>query len=535
MSLSNGNKNHTVVLLNATLIIVITLLSVSFLANALTKELGRDEHEYCTGGYLTARGEVIYRDFSYVAQLPYHPLILAALYKITGTSYYLLAGRLFSVACEVGIIICIAGFCRDVLKRFGKWAAGFSIGAVIIYAMNPIVIYACGYAWNHSAVILCVLVCLWLFAKMDFEKTNFWRLCVIGALLTLATFTRSTIALVYVVFAVAIIFMAPARLKKGKATALPFIVGTLVFAIWPLIIISKAPKAFFLNVVCIQALNADFLRRFGWVFDKAQLTKEALLRPSYIGLIILGVCLGIMRFVQNKPEATSDKRKGLFFAVIAAVFVVIVFIPPVMWIQYWAVPVAFIVVALVYPLNYLCDIAAKDVRKNRYLVTAAILLAIAAGASLYEGLPLAFANVVHMFDRDMWVPVRVHKISEDIHQKAVGEGPVLTLSPLYAIEGGSEIYPEFSAGSFVYRVADRLSDSQRRIVHGAGAAELERLVESRPPSAVIIGTESKLLEEPILKQAVGVDWRREVYGETGPVVYFRKSGDEQASTQQLFR
>ncbi len=518
-------------LLNLLLAAVVVFLSVSLLGNSMTKELGRDEHVYCTAGYLTVQGKLIYRDFSYITHPPYYPLLLALLYKVTGTSYYLLFGRVFSVVCEVGVLICIFAVIRSILKSYPKFAAVFSICGLLIYAMNPFVIYACGYAWNHSAVVLCVLFCLLLFANMDPEKMNFRRLFTIGAFLTLAAFIRHTTALVYCVFAVTILFMAPGRLKKGKATALPFIAGSLVLAAWPLIIISKAPEAFFLDVVRIPALNVAFLRETGPVYDKLQLTKVALLSLAYIGLIIPGIFLVIMYFVRSRTNARSDKPKGLLFAAVAAAFVVIVFIPPMMWLQYWAAPVAFIVVALAQPLNHLCNVAARDTRKKRYLVIAAILLVSATGASLYEGLPSAIVNVVNVFNLDMWVPIRVHKISEDIHQKAVAGGPVLTLSPLYAIEGGSKIYPEFSAGPFVYRIADKLSDSQRRIAHGVGPAELKKLIESNPPSAVILGTEPKLLEEPILEQVVGADWRRKVYGENGPVVYFPKSTDESPAFQ----
>jgi hypothetical protein len=534
VSLPNGNRTGgtakksrtTVKLLNLLLAAVIVFLSLSLLGNSMTKELGRDEHVYCTAGYLTAQGKLIYRDFSYITHPPYYPLLLALLYKATGTSYYLLVGRIFSVGCEVGILVCIVAVIRSILKNYPKFTAVFSICALLIYAMNPFVIYACGYAWNHSAVVLCVLFCLWLFTNMDLEKTNFRRLFIIGAVLTLAAFIRHTTALAYCVFAVTILSIAPKRLKKGKSTALPFIAGTLVFAIWPLFVIRKAPEAFFLDVIRIPALNVAFLRETGPVYDKLQLTKVALLGPAYIGLIILVIYLGVLRFILADKNSTSDKLKERLFAAVAAVFAVIVFIPPMMWVQYWALPVAFIVAALAQPLNHLCNAAARDTRRKPYTVIAAILLVAATGACLYEALPSAIVNAVNAFNPDTWVPIRVHKISEDIHRKAVAGGPVLTLSPLYAIEGGSEIYPEFSAGPFVYRIADRLSDSQKDIVHGAGAAELKKLIESNPPSAVILGTEPKLLEEPILKQVAGADWRREDYGENLPVIYFRKVADE---------
>jgi hypothetical protein len=484
-------------LLNLLLAIVIVFLSVSMLGNSMTKELGRDENVYCTAGYLTEQGKLIYRDFSYITHPPYYPLLLAMIYKAADTSYYLLAGRILSVICEVSILICIVAIIKSALKSYPKFAAVFSICALLIYAMNPFVIYAGGYAWNHSVVVLCVLFCLLLFTNMDPEKMNFKRLFIIGAILTLAAFIRHTTALVYCVFAVTLLLMAPGRLRKGKATALPFLAGSVVLAAWPLIVISKAPEAFFLDIVRIPALNVAYLRETGIMYNKLYLTKIALLDPSYIGLIILVIYIVVLRFVPADNPSTSDKRNERLFAAVAAVFIVIVFIPPMMWIQYWALPVAFIIVAIAQPLNYLCNAVVKDPRKKRYLAAATILLFIAVG-------------------------MRVHKISVDIHSKIVAGGPVLTLSPLYAIEGGSSIYPEFSAGPFVYRIADKLSESQRRIVHAVGPDELKKLVESNPPSAVILGTEPKQVEEPILEQVVQPDWLKETYGENGPVVYFRQ-------------
>jgi hypothetical protein len=51
------------------------------------------------------------------------------------------------------------------------------------------------------------------------------------------------------------------------------------------------------------------------------------------------------------------------------------------------------------------------------------------------------------------------------------------------------------------------------------------LVEKLPPSAVILGVEMQILEEPLFETAIAPDseiWTRKVY-ENGPVVYFRRS------------
>jgi hypothetical protein len=121
-----------------------------------------------------------------------------------------------------------------------------------------------------------------------------------------------------------------------------------------------------------------------------------------------------------------------------------------------------------------------------------------------------------------WVPIRVHKISQDIAEETKEPKKILTLAPLFAIEGGCEIYTELSCGAIVYRIGDRLSAWNREITNTAGPSDLAELVDKEPPSAVIINVEGmKFLEEPLIKTAVKPDWERKVY-ENGPVVYFRR-------------
>ena len=127
MNSLNGKKEKLSKIIYIFLLVVIVGLSFLIFANSMTKDLGHDEHMYCTAGYLIARGELIYRDFSYVAQMPLHPLLLGLLYKIIGTDYYLLTGRLLSVVFEVGILICIIGICKHILKQFPVYSVVFAI------------------------------------------------------------------------------------------------------------------------------------------------------------------------------------------------------------------------------------------------------------------------------------------------------------------------------------------------------------------------------------------------------------------------
>jgi hypothetical protein len=121
---------------------------------------------------------------------------------------------------------------------------------------------------------------------------------------------------------------------------------------------------------------------------------------------------------------------------------------------------------------------------------------------------------------ERWVPVEIHKVSEDIAAKTNDPKRILTLAPLLAVESGCDIYTELSAGAIIYRIADTLSAEQRRITHTAGIETLAESLEKNPPSAVILGVEMGRLEEPIYKSVVTPDWKINNY-ENGPIVYFR--------------
>lgn len=93
---------------------------------------------------------------------------------------------------------------------------------------------------------------------------------------------------------------------------------------------------------------------------------------------------------------------------------------------------------------------------------------------------------------------------------------MLTLGPLYALEGGCHIYPQLACGSIIYRVADRMSEEARALTHTVGPATLDGLTRACPPAAILVGVEPSyfsFLEEP-LQRLVPEDWQRETYDVT---------------------
>jgi len=516
---------------NILVVLILIVLSLAILANSMAKPLGRDEQMYCTGGALLAEGKMIYRDFSYAAQLPYHPLLCAALFRICNTTYYLLVGRIISAFCDILVVVCIVGIYRYIFKSFAITGMLLGLSAAILYVFNPLVDYANGYAWNHDVVTLCVVLSFWLFVSTNFKQKSpaegghyqnpaslVWRIAAIGALLTFASCMRITTALVGLLFFLLLLSQPAESIKQRLKTALPFLVVAAFVLIWPVWVIAQAPRAFFLNLVKIPMLYGEWLHEIGMVYNKFELTLACLRQPGYFVLMVLAIYLCLAIVCLRRRLNISDVRTLLLAALLPLTFFIIAVIPPTMWRQYLAMPVPFLVISFALPLLYLRTLAGKTgISKHFKIAAALIIVCVLVAVACY---PVVLYRTPIALVPERWVPIEIHKISENIAEKTQEPKLILTLAPLLALEGRSDIYTELSCGAIIYRAADSMSPSERSVTHTVGPKTLGELLEKSPPSAVILGVEMRRLEESIFESIVKPDWERKVY-ENGPIVYFR--------------
>jgi hypothetical protein len=505
--------------INTLVVLLLIFLSFEVFANSMIKAPGRDEQMYCTGGVLLGQGKMIYRDFSYVAQLPYHPLLYAALFKLLNTNHYLLVGRLVSVTCDILVMLCIVGIYRHIFGKFRIYGMLAGTAGAVLYVFNPLVDYANGYAWNHDVVILCVAISFWLYISTDSAVggSRYLRIAAIGVLLTLATCMRITTALVQLLFFAALLSLPVESIKERFKTALLFLIATGIVLIWPIWVMASSGRAFFLNLYWIPMLYGKWLHEVGLVLNKLRLILDAFKTPGYFVLIVLTIYLCFMILWQRKKLIEINVRNLLLAVLLVLAFFFIALIPPTMWKQYLAMPVPFIVIGLAYPMLYIKQLADKA-RDDKHFKIAAVVVSVCVFVTV---LSYPVDKIFVLFYPEGWVPIQVHKISQDIAEKTPEPKRILTLAPLFALEGGCDIYTELSCGSIVYRVGDRISTWNRDITHTIGPRTLAELLEKQPPSAVIVRVELEFLEEHLVKTAVKPYWQRKVY-ENGPVVYFRQ-------------
>src|SRR3546814_18602205 len=70
-----------------------------------------------------------------------------------------------------------------------------------------------------------------------------------------------------------------------------------------------------------------------------------------------------------------------------------------------------------------------------------------------------------------------------------GRGKLATVSPVYALEGGLQVYPELAAGPFIYRTADLIPEQDRRHYRLVSEATLPALLAADPPAGILVGLE----------------------------------------------
>lgn len=470
---------------------IINLATAAFLAfafilifcNAMDKPVERDENMYCSAGVLMSQGKTIYKDFSYVSQMPCHPLLLSAIYKITGKTYYLLTARIVSCIADFLTVFFIILIYRKVFSAFHF--SGFLLGlsAATLFLFNPIVNYISGLAWNHNIVICLVAASFWIYLSLERAggKTIYIKTALIAALLSFSTCIRITTALVELLFFIVIIFRKYESTKEKITSVMIFIFFSAIVFAWPIWTILQAPEAFLINLFVIPALNSKLLLEMGLVFSKLQLTALILTTAEFLFPILIAIYLYtcMLRRLSLKKIDSAVYLAILLFLI----FFIIAYIPPTIWHQYFAPPVPFLMISLAFPLYFFRQKTdAPHFKIASSMLAACVLIAIVQQAALLK--PIA-----NLTTPQEWEPVRLHNLSQKIAQTIDKKGPVLTVSPLYALEGGRQIYPQFSAGLFVYRIADNLTGEQRRLTNTVGPDSLKQLIIDTPPAAVIVGTE----------------------------------------------
>jgi hypothetical protein len=462
-----------------------------FSAN-MQRGLSHDEHMYVAGGDLLARGLGLpYRDYPYL-QMPNLVFIYAGLFNVS--SYLLLSARLFSTLSALGTLLLVFSTACGWL-RTSSYLARFVIaaGSVLLIINSPIFAYTSGQAWNHDAALLFCMGAFALYShsarrirpKSKFQSPKLRWPLVVGLLAGLAVGTRLLFLFVVPLFALALIMLPPDPPVRERLRLLALYLGGVLLGLLPsLCLFLLAPGRFLYGNFVYHQANGDFWERIGYTramdpVGKLAYLWEVITAPATLLLVTALLALAITAVVTRTYRVTGGRREFYLVPMLVLALLAGAFVPDPSWYQYFFAPLPFLV---------LCIACCAALLYERL----PWILALSAALTLTSfALRQPFYPLEDLLAPDRWATIKVHKVGEEI-KRQVGSGPVLTFAPIYPLEGGVSIYTDFATGPFTWRSITFLSDAERVASGLLSPIELDSLLASEPPSAILVGFEPDL-------------------------------------------
>lgn len=452
---------------------------------AMLTPFNHDEHQFVAAGRLLAEGWLPYRDFP-SNHMPYLALVYAAVFKATG--WNLLPARAVSAvsaALAAGIVFALtSSFFRGQSARTRVVIASAACLALIT---NPIFRYTSGRAWNHDfATLLTLAATVALLGSKPGARAWKWVLAS-GALVGLAIGTRLTYVLALIPFILAIVSDRPKDGWPGLRSDIGAFGAGLALASLPWIaLFATAPRRFIFGNITYQLLNTEYRELLGHrvgetLRGKAVYFYHVLLdKPANLVLFLaFGVVVAWIAVRWLKRDAGLS-REIILLGGLSLVLLGSAFVPTPSWYQYFYAPVPFVVLTVAFAVS----VVPAMTRVRQAISWMGMFVLLAGGIAL-----VSQGDWPSLRDARSWVPVQAHELGEQIGD-IVGEGKVLTLSPIFPLEGGLGIYKPLATGPFSWRVGPLLTQEKRLDLDLFTYTDLETALDGDPPAAILTGFEA---------------------------------------------
>ncbi len=496
---SSGRAQGRLLAVYAAFFALTALLLVN---EAMVRGLGHDEHQFVASGRLLAdEGLWPYLDYPYF-HLPYLAGLYGLVYRFTPAGF--LAARAVSVlAALTALVVMCSLLYRQVRDQPQVWAAGIPISCGLLLVFNPVFAYTSGQAWNHDVAVALAMLAFAAIVRAPQASGGLRWAGIGGFLLGLAAGVRLPFGILALPALGWLLALPVERMKPVLRWARPGWLGAgFGLALLPAgLLFALAPRQFmfgnlgYARLNTLYRLDTGFGARMDLAGKLAYLGRVVAGEPGTL-LLVLGVVVVIAttrRLARHGPEGAE-----VWLAVLFALFLGISgFAPTPAFLQYFYAPVPFLVLAAGLGLARLRGQAGR-VRSLAGLWFLVAAVAAAAGWGAYP--PLA-----RLLAPQDWATQQVRRAGVEIARRT-GDGRVLTLAPIYPLEGGLAIYPQLATGPFAWRTAYLLDPLERERLGVLGPNNFEEVLSGDLPAAVLVGPEGEL-EAPLVAYARSLGYR----------------------------
>ncbi len=473
------------------------VLFILLLGINMRRGLNHDEHQFVASSTLLARDALLpYADFAYF-HVPLLSLAYAIIYQFT--QELLLSARLVSVFFSwltLGLIF-FAAYRRRVAGQL-RIRLLFATMATLWLMALPIFTYTSGRTWNHDVPVFLMLLAFFIHSDALVERRSPFWLGASGLLMGLASVTRLSFALTALPF-ILVLWLYPVYEGRTRWIGIGmFLLGYIVGAIPAIVLFFVDPAAFLFGNVEYVRLNTLYYQEQGQVEAMTLLGKLTFLaellvtQPGNLIAVVLLVFGSVPLFDSirhrmpgiRSTNLVHDKTRSLFrygFAVLLLLFSLVgAFAATPSQPQYFYV---------LFPLVVLSSAYAFNAWPTRLQPRGLLLLASAILVTALLAIPTYAQGLAVVFTPDDWYPRKLHARGQ-VAAQLVQHGTVLSLSPIYPLEGKARIYPEFASGPFGWRVASLVDEAQREEFHLVAPEDLDEFLAADPPRGILVGMDN---------------------------------------------
>ena len=447
----------------------------------LAYPLNRDENMFVSVASQIGSGD-LYRDLGY-NHLPNLAYLLAGVFAITDTQHYLLVGRLVMVAGWIGAIAALWLIVRRLrlgLEVFFA-ASALILGNVLLLGPSGMLV-----SNNFLPIPFIFFAFYFLLGALAKDKPGSGEAFLAGLIVSLTIGLKANYIVLAPLFALAAL-LAPAHrpLRERIIRAfVPLAIGGVVGGLPSLLHLTLDPQGFLSHTLrYFTELQPAFWQdstepKTVSMTAKVLLAEQIWLRDMVLLAIASSAILGIVALLDKGVRSLVDWRVILLCGLVLFGFVV-AFVPTPSFPQYFAPPVPFIVLLVI--------VLASIVRDTRSAVLMPLMVTIAA-LGLLAGATRIVPGLMEFRKPDTWQAFALKReVSRAGDIVGLPQGArVATLTPVYALEGGYSVYPEFVAGQFMYRVSQYISEADRPLYRTTSPFELEAFLDADPPAGILV-------------------------------------------------
>ena len=403
------------------LIPLVLVAIVGAFARIMTS-LNHNEHMYIAASVLVARNYVLYKDFAYL-QAPYLPLLYGNLYRLLHvSSYYLLIGKLVSF-----LFVSTSAMTLFLMARRVTSDVVLSLSSVALFLLNMTIVNPATEVSNYIVPVAFSMVSFYIL-DVSINK-NYIKprgIALAGFFLAIAIGTKLTYATVVIpVFATILLY--PRMSEHSAITAktsvvcvfFPFIAGLAIGLLPVFFYLLSDTESFIFNNLGYHNVNTQWRRITGYpgpmsLFPKILYAHRIFFLADNLILlfgILLGLGFSISRF-QTIKQAIKQIPTGAFLALLLFLIAVPTALAPTpSFPQYFAMPVSFLFLLLVYA----CASKAIGISIRRLLLIL-VLVSVA-----YDG-PIILGSISRLTSRNGWIGFRIHDVSTNVRNALIDNG-----------------------------------------------------------------------------------------------------------------